>query len=297
MFVRGHLSDLHLAAPPRLQELAGKRGLGFINWHRGRKLIHRREVIDALTRDLKASAPDHIAVTGDLVNLSLPAEYARARAWLNGLGPPSDVTVIPGNHDIYVPEAQQGPAKYWGEYMRGDDGAESGTFPFLRRRGTVALIALSSALPTGPLLATGSLGAQQLNRLAAALEETQSLFRIVLIHHPPRSPLSRYLRRLTDGAEFCRVLAANGAELVLHGHDHCHSLIWLDGPHRAIPVVGVPSASARAPHGGEDGAGYNLFRIDGEPSGWRCEMIARQRGADGGFREAERQTLHAIAPA
>jgi 3',5'-cyclic AMP phosphodiesterase CpdA len=297
MFVLGHLSDLHLAAPPRLQELAGKRGLGFINWHRGRKLIHRREVIDALTRDLKASAPDHIAVTGDLVNLSLPAEYARARAWLNGLGPPSDVTVIPGNHDIYVPEAQQGPAKYWGEYMRGDDGAESGTFPFLRRRGTVALIALSSALPTAPLLATGSLGAQQLNRLAAALEETQSLFRVVLIHHPPRSPLSRYLRRLTDGAEFCRVLAANGAELVLHGHDHCHSLIWLDGPHRAIPIVGVPSASARAPHGGEDGAGYNLFRIDGEPSGWRCEMIARQRGADGGFREAERQTLHAIAPA
>ena len=297
MFVLGHLSDLHLAAPPRLQELAGKRGLGFINWHRGRKLIHRREVIDALTRDLKASAPDHIAVTGDLVNLSLPAEYARARAWLNGLGPPSDVTVIPGNHDIYVPEAQQGPAKYWGEYMRGDDGADSGTFPFLRRRGAVALIALCSALPTAPFLATGSLGAQQLNRLAAALEETQNLFRVVLIHHPPRSPPSRYLRRLTDGAEFCRVLAANGAELVLHGHDHCHSLIWLDGPHRAIPIVGVPSASARAPHGGEDGAGYNLFRIDGEPSGWRCEMIARQRGADGGFREAERQTLHAIAPA
>jgi 3',5'-cyclic AMP phosphodiesterase CpdA len=297
MFVLGHLSDLHLAAPPRLRELAGKRGLGFINWHRGRKLIHRREVIDALTRDLKASAPDHIAVTGDLVNLSLPAEYARARAWLNGLGPPSDVTVIPGNHDIYVPEAQQGPAKYWGEYMRGDDGADSGTFPFLRRRGAVALIALCSALPTAPFLATGSLGAQQLNRLAAALEETQNLFRVVLIHHPPRSPPSRYLRRLTDGAEFCRVLAANGAELVLHGHDHCHSLIWPDGPHQAIPVVGVPSASARAPHGGEDGAGYNLFRIDGEPGGWRCEMISRQRGADGGFREAERQTLHPIAPA
>jgi len=297
MFVLGHLSDLHLAAPPRLRELAGKRGLGFINWHRGRKYMHRSEVLDAITRDLKTCATDHIAVTGDLVNLSLPAEYARARAWLNGLGPPSDVTVIPGNHDIYVPEAQQGPAKYWGEYMRGDDGADSGTFPFLRRRGAVALIALCSALPTAPFLATGSLGAQQLNRLAAALEETQNLFRVVLIHHPPRSPPSRYLRRLTDGAEFCRVLAANGAELVLHGHDHCHSLIWLDGPHRAIPIVGVPSASARAPHGGEDGAGYNLFRIDGEPGGWRCEVISRQRGADGGFREAERQTLHAIAPA
>ncbi|MGD0331622.1 MAG: metallophosphoesterase [Xanthobacteraceae bacterium] len=297
MFVLGHLSDLHLAAPPRPKELAGKRGLGFINWHRGRKFIHRREVVDALTRDLKASAPNHIAVTGDLINFSVPAEYVRARAWLDGLGPPSDVTVIPGNHDAYVPEAAQWPAKYWDEYMRGDDGAESGTFPFLRRRGEVALIALSSAVPTGPFMATGSLGAQQLTRFAAALEETQNLFRVVLIHHPPKSPLRRYLRRLIDGAEFCRVLAANGAELVLHGHDHCHSLIWLDGPRRAIPVVGVPSASARAPHGGEHGAGYNLFRIDGAPGAWRCEMIARQRDADGNIRELKRHTLHPVAPA
>jgi len=35
MFVLAHVSDLHLGAPPRLAELAGKRGLGFINWHRG----------------------------------------------------------------------------------------------------------------------------------------------------------------------------------------------------------------------------------------------------------------------
>ncbi len=296
MFVLGHLSDLHLAARPRLKELAGKRGLGFINWHRRRKFIHRGEVVDALTGDLKASAPDHIAVTGDLTNFSVPAEYLRARAWLNELGAPSDVTVIPGNHDIYVPEAVGWPAKYWGEYMRGDDGVE-GTFPFLRRRGGIALIALSSALPTGPFMATGWLGEQQLNRFAAALEETRNLFRVVLIHHPPKSPPRRYLRRLTDGAEFCRVLAAKGAELVLHGHNHCRSLIWLDGPRQAIPVVGAPSASARAPHGHEDGAGYNLFYIDSKPGGWHCEMIARERRADGSFGEAKRQTLHPAAPA
>jgi 3',5'-cyclic AMP phosphodiesterase CpdA len=297
MFVLGHLSDLHLAARPWLMELAGKRGLGFINWHRKRKFIHRSEVIEALTRDLKASAPDHIAVTGDLINFSVPAEYVRAQAWLNELGPPSDVTVIPGNHDIYVPGAKRWPVKYWGEYMRGDDGAESGTFPFLRRRGAVALIALSSALPTGPFMATGSLGAQQLARFAAALEETRNLFRVVLIHHPPKSPPSRYLRRLTDGAEFCRVLAAKGAELVLHGHDHRRALIWLDGPRRTIPVVGAPSASARAAHGDEDGAGYNLFRVDGEPGAWRCEMIARQRGTDDSFGEVKRQTLHPLPAA
>ena len=112
-----------------LSELAGKRGLGFINWQRGRKYIHRREVLDAITRDLKTSRADHIAVTGDLVNLSLADEYQRARAWLDTLGPPHDVTVIPGNHDVYVPRAShRRRPKYWGDYMRGDDGAEPARF-------------------------------------------------------------------------------------------------------------------------------------------------------------------------
>jgi 3',5'-cyclic AMP phosphodiesterase CpdA len=291
MFVLAHLSDLHLASPPRLSELAGKRGLGFINWHRARKYIHRTDVLDAITRDLKSYAVDHIAVTGDLVNLSLAAEYQRARAWLETLGRPCDVTVVPGNHDIYVRGAEQSPASFWGDYMRGDDGADS--FPFLRRRANVALIALSTALPTAPLQATGRLGEKQLSRFAAALEQTRGSFRVVLIHHPPLSARRRYLRRLTDAAKFRRVLAEHGAELVLHGHDHCRTLVWLEGPraNEKIPAVGAPSASARAPHGGEDAAGYNLFRIDGEAAGWRCEMIARQRAADAVVRDIGRQTL------
>ncbi|MGA2815125.1 MAG: metallophosphoesterase [Xanthobacteraceae bacterium] len=291
MFVLAHLSDLHLALRPRLTELAGKRGLGFINWHRGRKYIHRAEVLEAITRDLKTIAPDHVAVTGDLVNLSLPVEYARARAWLDKLGPPADVTVIPGNHDAYVPQARGGPAQYWGDYMRGDDGAPSGTFPFVRRRGPVALIALSSAVPTGPFMATGELGEQQRAGLAAALEQNRELFRVVLIHHPPVSPPNRYLRRLIDAAEFRGVLAEYGAELVLHGHDHRRSIVWLDGPGKTIPAVGVPSASARMPHGHEDAAGYNLFRIDDAGNAWRCEMIARQRSTDGSVSEVDRRAL------
>jgi len=291
MFVLAHLSDLHLAARPRLSELPNKRGLGFINWQRGRKKVHRAEVLDAITRDLKACVPDHIAVTGDLVNLSLPAEYARARDWLETLGQPSDVTVTLGNHDVYVPGAARLPAEFWGEYMRGDDGAEPGTFPFLRRRDAAALIVLSSAVPTAPLLATGRLGERQLSRLAALLDETSGRFRVVLIHHPPISRARRHLRRLTDARQFRQVLAAKGAELVLHGHDHRRSLMWLDGPRRSIPTVGVPSASAWAPHHGEHAGSFNIFRIDGEPGAWRCEVTTRMRNADGSVSELERETL------
>ena len=288
MFVLAHLSDLHMALRPRLLELAGKRGLGYINWHRGRKYIHRRETLDAITRDLKTAGADHIAVTGDLVNLSLPIEYAAARAWLETLGPPHDVTVIPGNHDAYVPDALGGPEKAWGDYMRGDDGAPSGTFPFVRRRDGVALIALSSGLPTGPFMATGLVGEAQLARFAQALEQTSGLFRVVLIHHPPESPPSRHLRRLVDGPEFRQVLAAHGADLVLHGHDHCRAITWLDGPDKKIPAVGAPSASARTAHRHENAAGYNLFQIVMQGNAWRCEMVARERSGDGSIGEVER---------
>jgi 3',5'-cyclic AMP phosphodiesterase CpdA len=290
MFVLAHLSDLHLASRPHLLDLAGKRGLGFINWQRKRKYIHRPEVLDAITGDLKSGASDHIAVTGDLVNLSLADEYKRARSWLDTLGAARDVTVVPGNHDVYVRGVEQSPADYWGDYMRGDDGLDR--FPFVRRRANAALIALSTGVPSGPFMATGRLGQRQLSRFAEALDETRGLFRIVLIHHPPRSPLKRYLRRLTDAAELRRVLAEHGAELLLHGHDHRRALIWLEGPGGSkIPAVGVPSASAAAPHGGEDGAGYNIFRIDGAAPPWRCEMIARQRASDGTIGESGRQTL------
>jgi 3',5'-cyclic AMP phosphodiesterase CpdA len=173
--------------------------------------------------------------------------------------------------------------------MRGDDGVDR--FPFLRRRGNVALIGLSTALPTAPLLATGRLGNRQLDRLSELLDRTRGAFRIVLIHHPPVTPPARYLRRLTDAAGLLHVLAARGAELLIHGHDHRCSVIWLNGPEHKIAAVGAPSASARAPHGDENSAGYNLFHIDGAAGAWHCEMIARQRDAAGIMRDVERRTL------
>lgn len=291
MFILAHLSDLHMAAKPELSQLLNKRGLGYINWQRKRKYIHRPEVLEAVTRDLKAQKFDHIAVTGDLVNLSLPDEYACASAWLAALGNSRDVTVVPGNHDVYIRAVEQMPVYFWGDYMRGDDGLDR--FPFVRRRGNVALIALSTGVATGPFMAKGWLGKRQLARLAEALDATRDAFRVVLIHHPPYTPLRRYLRRLVDAAALRRVLADKGAELLLHGHDHRSYVDLLDGPQgRKIPAVGVPSASADAPHGDEDGAGYYLFTIDGTGGNWRCDMRPRMRGTDGTMRDGERRTLY-----
>jgi 3',5'-cyclic AMP phosphodiesterase CpdA len=290
MFTLAHLSDLHMAVEPHGSQLLSKRGLGYINWLRKRKRIHRPEILDAIVRDLKSQSLDHIAVTGDLVNFSLPDEYARSRDWLAALGGPHDVTAMPGNHDVYVHGVEGMPAQFWGDYMRGDDGLDR--FPFLRRRGEVALIALSTGVATGPFMATGWLGARQLSRLGEILTQTRDSFRVLLIHHPPRSPLRRYLRRLVDAPALRSMLAERGAELLLHGHDHRSSLVLLDGPDgTTIPAVGVASASAAVPHGEEGAATYHLFKIGGAAKQWRCQLIARQRGADGIIRQTERKIL------
>jgi len=291
MFTLAHLSDLHLALMPKGSELASKRGLGYINWQRKRKFIHRPDVLAAITRDLQIRAAEHVAVTGDLTNFSLPSEYAWTRRWLESIGWPNDVTVIPGNHDVYVHGAEESPGKFWADYMRGDDALER--FPFVRRRADVALIALSTGVPTAPFLATGRLGQRQLARLAEALEQTRGSFRVVLIHHPPLSPARRFFRRLVDGADLRRVLAEMGAELLLHGHDHRRSLVWLQGAgNKKIPAVGVPSASAYAKYAHEDPAGYNIFRIEGSSGDWRCETVSYQRGADGAIRECARFRIY-----
>ena len=99
---------------------------------------------------------------------------------------------------------------------------------------------------------------------------------------------SRAIKRLTDSAALLRCLKRHGVELVLHGHDHVHSTIWIDGPSGKIPVVGVPSASALA-HGHYPAAAYNLFAIERDGDAWRCEQTVR--GVNEGLRMREiRQT-------
>ena len=291
MFVLAHLSDPHLAPLPTINplELLSKRGLGYLNWLRKRRAIHRPEVLAALVADLAGRSPDHIAVTGDLVNLSLSNEFAPARAFLERLGEPSHVTLVPGNHDAYVRAARDFPEHHWGDYMRGDSGEG---FPFVRRRGRVALIGLSTSLPTLPLAATGRLHGDQLARIGDVLANLghEGMFRVILIHHPPVAG-ANYFRRLSDAAALRDVLRRHGAELVLHGHHHTAELAWLDGLGRRIPAIGVPSASG-APGRHDDPAGYNLYEIDGLPGDWRCTMIAYGLRGDGrSFVEAPRQLL------
>jgi 3',5'-cyclic AMP phosphodiesterase CpdA len=292
-FTLAHLSDPHLPPlpPPRVLELAGKRLLGYLNWTRNRRKFYRREVLDALVSDLLAQAPDHVAMTGDVVNLAIEAEFEPALSWLKSVGPPDRVTAIPGNHDAYVRSTQHRFAEVFSDYLRGDDSSDRGaTFPFLRRRGPIALIGLTSAVPTGPLLATGWIGRAQLEALERILIElsAEQAFRVLMVHHPLRSD-SRP-KRLIDSSKLLALIERYGVELILHGHDHIHSTMWFDGPDGKIPGIGVPAASALA-RGRHPAAAYNLLTIERDGNAWRCEQTVRGLADDMQVKELKRTRL------
>ncbi len=283
-FALAHLSDPHLPPLPaaRLRDLVGKRAFGYLNWTRNRHKYQRRDVLDMLVSDMHGQAPDHIAITGDFVNLALEAEFGPARAWLETIGSPDRISIVPGNHDAYVRATQPRFAETFANYLVGEDSSEhGGTFPLLHRRGPLALIGISSGVPTPPLMATGWLGRDQLNALDRLLRRlsAEPLFRVLLIHHPLRSEARA--KRLTDSPELCALLKQHGVQLILHGHDHIHSTMWIDGPDGAIPAIGVPSASALA-HGRYPAAAYNLFAIERDGNAWRCQQTVR--GIDGELR-------------
>jgi len=283
-FVIAHLSDLHLASldGTGVRDFLNKRVFAYVMWRLRRRAEHRAELLQALLHDLRRVRPDHFVVTGDLIHFGLPGEFRQARDWLHALGPPSDVTVIPGNHDTYIRDAWGGPVAQWAEYMV-SDGVSSpdpmvplGLFPTVRIRGAFALIGVSTARPSLPLLAVGSIGRTQLARLGKVLETTgrQDLYRIVLIHHPPVPGTVTWHRRLTDGAAFRAILARQGAELVLHGHTHRTTMQRLETPAGAALVIGVPSASALGRASGR-GARYHLYYIRRDHRGWNIRIAVR----------------------
>ncbi len=299
MFRLAHISDPHLGPLPPIawQQLMSKRITGYVNWQRHRGNVMAAPVLGHVMTDLKSQNADHLTITGDLVNLGLDAELANSRAWLDTLGAAADISVVPGNHDAYVPGALVKACKSWSPFMSGDEPPKTLTpasmFPYLKVRGKVAIIGVSSAIATAPFLARGAFRPGQAKRLGKLLQACgqQGLFRVILIHHPPVRGAAAMHKRLFGIGLFQSVVAKHGAELVLHGHTHLPTLSRIDGPKAQVPVVGVPSTS-QSPGERMPAAGYNLFEISGEMSAWSCTLERRSVTEQSGVAVAvNKQTL------
>ena len=224
-----HLSDVHLGPLPESaawKDFALKRVIGTLSWKLKRHKLHDPAIAEAIVKDIKAAAPDHVAFTGDLLNVSAHAEFLRAADWMENFGDPAWISFVPGNHDAYVPVKWEQGLGHLAPYMTGDMAVPStqltSIFPYVRLRRNLAMIGLNSAAPQSLTRAAGSVGPEQLQALSKLLPDLKAkgYYRAVMIHHPPMPGLAPPRKALSDAAHLRDVLRDDGAELVLHGHNH-----------------------------------------------------------------------------
>ena len=263
-FAFAHVSDLHLPFEPLLtaRQRLSKRQLSAWSWQR-RRALHRSDILDALAHDLRSQKVDHILITGDITNFSLPGEFRQAAQWLTDLAPPERISLVPGNHDALVPVPDAEGLGLLAGWTRAEGG-----WPFVHRRGNATLIGLNSALPTAPLLARGRLGSAQLERLEQVLaaEGEAGRTRIVMLHHPPAEGAIGWRKSLADQQSLRDVIRRTGAELVLHGHARDARLDVIPGPRGPVPCLCVPSSSA-LPNPKDQGAMWHRLRLLDERDG------------------------------
>lgn len=285
MFRLAHISDVHLGPLPDVtyRQLASKRITGYINWKRNRSKTFNDGALGAIVADIKAAGPDHVAVTGDLMNLALADEITFSVKWLESLGDPHDISVVPGNHDAYVPGALRKASIAWKRWTDGEAGwstMNDNGYPYVRVRDGVAIIGVNSARASAPFLATGNFTEEQARRLAKILDRAhkEGLYRVVMIHHPPVRGAAAAHKRLFGISTFQKVIARHGAELVLHGHTHLPTLYWIKGKDGPVPVVGVAAGGENRGHD-KPLAQWNLIEI--ERDGDRFHTWLTRRGLVG----------------
>jgi 3',5'-cyclic AMP phosphodiesterase CpdA len=291
-----HFSDLHVLSfvGVRPHRFLNKRLTGYLNLKLKRKHIHHPRYVRAIAREVAKAKVDHVAVTGDLTNLALEPEFEAVREILEDeLGfHPSQVSVVPGNHDLYTRGAMRGRrfVEFMGAYVDSDlpfsTGKELGVFPYVRLRGPLAIIGLSSAVPRPPFVAAGRLGRAQLDAFSRLLDhaDVRSRTPVILLHHPihlPRSRMKALLEGLHDARELARRLAGVEHGLVLHGHLHRRLEQVLSTERGAVRSFGATSASLHHEHETKM-AGFNLYEF--ADTGRLLKAEAHVLGEGDGFR-------------
>ncbi|MFO0678810.1 MAG: metallophosphoesterase [Polyangiaceae bacterium] len=270
-----HISDLHLLnlEGATWSRFVNKRLTGYANLRFKRNHKHRSEYVRALAREIRNAKADEIVITGDITNLALEGEYEFAVKLLHeelGTGT-KHVSAVPGNHDVYTRGAMKAGrfGTYFADYMTSDLPELAvplghGRFPFVKLRGPLAIIGLSSAVPRPPLVAAGVVGKKQLDALARILAhpEVDKRTPVFLVHHPVHNPRSRtktLFEGLHDADDLLARIAHLPRGLVLHGH--LHKRIQEDVPGGGVVSVGATSASLHHEEAGRM-AGFNVYDFD-----------------------------------
>jgi len=266
-----HFSDVHVQLPLGelpVAEFLNKRLLGAANlWlRRGKHFAEVPQKLQALGELCRRESVDLVLSTGDFTALGTEPELRAARKAIDGLTrAPLGFVCVPGNHDIYLPDAVLDGRfeRCFGDLLGSDwpERTVDGLWPSVRLIGAdVAVVAVNSARPNPqPWRSSGRIAPEQLARLAELLREPelQRRFVFVMTHYAlrrrdgSRDRFNHGLENVDELVEACRGLS-RGA--LLHGHIHWRYPGQVEG--LAVPSFGAGSAT----HSGREGIW--LFEVD-----------------------------------
>jgi 3',5'-cyclic AMP phosphodiesterase CpdA len=218
-----HLSDLHLLEPDH----DGRRGLerrrlAYLSAGRPHDAeARKRRAVRALTAARRSGA-DHVLVTGDLTEDGIDAQFEVLAEVLHESGlQPTQVTLVPGNHDAYAdPEAfaraLRGPLSAY---------AETSTPGVPVPVGEATVLPVSTAMAQPYQLAAGAIERPELESAVKLAKDGRKGGRalVLAMHHPPmrrRVPLMQWLDGLRDHEALGTILADHEHVHVVHGHAH-----------------------------------------------------------------------------
>lgn len=155
--------------------------------------------------------PDALALTGDLVDLARPEEYAVLREILAPL--PLPIYMIPGNHDSREALRAAFPNH---DYLR----QSPEYIQYVIDRHPLRIVGIDTVIPREP---AGELGEARLAWLEQALSAAPDRPTMVMMHHPPFTAYIGHMDAiaLRDREAFARVIERHPqVEAVVCGHVH-----------------------------------------------------------------------------
>jgi 3',5'-cyclic AMP phosphodiesterase CpdA len=218
-----HLSDLHLLEAGHADRKGlERRRLAYLSAGRSHDATDRRHRALRALRAARSSGADHVLVTGDLTEDGIDAQFEVLAEVLLESGLPSEqVTLLPGNHDVYAaPDA-------FARALRGPLAAYAATstpgVPLVL--GDVVVLPLSTAMPQPYQFSAGAIERPEMESAATLAKDEMRLRRamVLAMHHPPRRHavgLWHWIDGLRDHAALSALLAQHDHLHVVHGHTH-----------------------------------------------------------------------------
>lgn len=253
------VSDLHIGLPLTIHDHPSRFHL--VEW----SIPALEQVLEHLNQvDL-----DFLLLPGDLTQHGEPDNHRWLAERLKTLSYPT--YVIPGNHDIPVPKADQtsiAPEEFPQFYQAfGYGGSENLEYYCQSLLPGVALIGLNSNHFNDQGTQVGSLTAEQLQWLDITLGQLANTFVLVMVHHnilehfPNQTEHPIGHRYMLSNADSLRaILRKHGVQFVFTGHLHVQDIMSQDG------LVDITTGSLVSyPHP------YRLVHIHPDPSG---ELVA-----------------------